>query len=251
MKRAIIAVCAAAVVLFLQGPVMAGDRVTAPDVEVGNQMTATEFEKDMTAEEWATFKREYLSRKPIPQMRLTFPGCYVCNEAPVCRSGFRMVGFVEMINYVTHIAWGEDNPSAGGYIRNMSKTINQNGMCVHDHVKGAVCNKLSVAIPSSAERYCYRVQQINSVSYTSPSQRSPDGGSCPSGWSSGSYEGTVTCLRCTKGELQTYEGRTRCLYCPWSGWVVDQIRVNSGDEPRWQCVTCNPGYTYGQGQCCR
>jgi len=149
MKRAIIAVCTAAIVLFLLGPVTAEDRVTVPGAEVSKEMTATEFEKDMTAEEWAKFKRDYMSRKPIPQMRPTFPGCYVCNDAPVCRSGFKMVGFIDVINYVTHIAWGEDNPSAGGYVRIMSKTINQNGMCVHDHIKGAVCNKLSAAIPGT------------------------------------------------------------------------------------------------------
>ena len=37
----------------------AGGRVTAPGAEVSSHITATEFEKDMTAEEWATFKREY------------------------------------------------------------------------------------------------------------------------------------------------------------------------------------------------
>ncbi len=111
----------------------------------GSVMAAGEpqqVEKEMTAQEWAAFKSNFLSKKPTALMQRAFPGCNVCTSTPVCKAGFRKTGYTDMVNYVVTEGWGDIHPSAGGYVAIMSRTITQNGICVHDHVKGAVCNKM-------------------------------------------------------------------------------------------------------------
>ncbi len=129
MKKMVTAVLTAGAVLVFAAAAMAAPPVSG-------------FEKDMTAEEWAAFKSSFLSKKPTAEMQRAFPGCNVCTGTPVCRTGYKKVGYTEMVNYVVTNAWGADHPNSGGYVAMMSKTINQNGMCVHDHVEAATCNKL-------------------------------------------------------------------------------------------------------------
>lgn len=107
---------------------------------------AAEDKKDMTATEWSVFKDAWLAKKPTTAMGnfdrgAKFPGCWVCNSNPGCRAGYKKTGYTYMVNYVVVAAGGKASPGPGGYMRMFSKTIVQNGVCVHDHVKAAVCDK--------------------------------------------------------------------------------------------------------------
>ncbi|MFH1057084.1 MAG: hypothetical protein V1797_00220 [Pseudomonadota bacterium] len=127
MRKALFVLAALAAVLALAQPALAAD-----------------FDGEMNAQQWQQFKAKATTPpagaklEPVPPAG--YPGCHVCTGNPTCKSGYRQTGFTEMLNFVVVKAWGDDSPGPGGYTRLMSKTITQNGVCVHDHVKAAVCN---------------------------------------------------------------------------------------------------------------
>jgi len=106
---------------------------------------AAEEKRDLKPEEWIQFKSQYLGQGAqdgaAPWKKGDrYPGCYVCYSNPSCRSGYKQTGYTDMVNHVVEDYWGKDTPGPGGYVRLFSKTIVENGVAVHDHVKAAVCD---------------------------------------------------------------------------------------------------------------
>lgn len=105
-----------------------------------------EADKDLTGAEWNQLKTTFLAKKPTDSMGSykkgdRFPGCNVCYYRPRCRSGYKQTGYTDMVDYVVVDAWGAASPGPGGYVPMKSKTIVQNGVCVHDHVRAGVCDR--------------------------------------------------------------------------------------------------------------
>ncbi len=69
------------------------------------------------------------------------PRCRVCPVYPRCPSGYFQVGYTEVVNKVCVQAWGTDQVGPGGVHAIRSDTIVENGVAVHDHIKGAHCKK--------------------------------------------------------------------------------------------------------------